>query len=107
MVSTQNVRLGVTDYDVQPVEQTQVGLVGPVLMGIALQGRDIASVTITVNRTALGKRGLGKLFDRGPLDILRDLHLGIAGIPSLIQGYGRKNLRLFGTPAPFLVGPPK
>ena len=88
----------------QPVEQTRIGIVGLVFMGVALQGWDIAHVTITVNRTALGKRGLGKPFDRGPLDILCDLHLGIAGLPPLIQGYSRKNLRLFRTSAPFLAG---
>lgn len=54
-------------------------------MGIALQSRDIASVSITANRTALGKRGLGKLFDRSPLDVLCNLYLGIAGIPPQTQ----------------------
>ena len=71
-------------------------------MGIALQSRDITSVTITVNCTALNKRSLGKFFDRGPLDILRDPHLGIEGIPPLTQGYSHKNLCLFRTPPPLL-----
>ena len=34
MVSTQDERLGVADYDMQPVEQTRIGIVGFVLMGI-------------------------------------------------------------------------
>ena len=29
-------------------------------------------------------RCFGKLFNRGPLDVLRDLYLGITGIPPLI-----------------------
>ena len=71
MISAQDERLGVADHDMQPMEQTQIGIVGLVLMGIALQSRDITPVTITVNCTALNKRSLGKFFDRGPLDILR------------------------------------
>ena len=102
MISTQDERLGVANHDMQPMEQTRVGIVGLVLMGIALQSRDIAPVTITVNRTARGKRSLGKFFDRGPPDILRDPHLGIEGIPTLIQKHSRKNFRLFRAPAPFL-----
>ena len=34
MVSTQDERLGIADYDMQPVEQTRIGIVGFVLMGI-------------------------------------------------------------------------
>ena len=63
MVSAQDEGLGVTDHDVQPMEQTRMGIVGLVLMGEALQSWDIAPVTIAVNRAALGKRSLGKLFD--------------------------------------------
>ena len=62
MVSTQDKRLGVADHDVQPMEQTRIGIVEFVLMGIALQSRDITPVTITVNCTARGKRSLGKIF---------------------------------------------
>ena len=102
MVSTQDERLGVTDYDVQPMEQARIGIVGFVLMGIALQSRDITPVTVTVDRTTLDKRSLGKFFDRGPLDILCDLHLGIERIPPLIQKDSHKNFRLFRAPAPFL-----
>ena len=75
MVSTQDERFGVADYDVQPMEQTRIGIAGFVLMGIALQSRDIASITIAVDRAPLSKCGLGKLFDRRPLDILRDLQV--------------------------------
>ena len=97
MVSTQDERLGVTDYDVQPMEQARIGIVGFVLMGIALQSRDITPVTITVNRTALDKRSLGKFFDRGPLDILRDPHLGTKTF-----AFSVPRPRFFPT-----VGPPK
>jgi hypothetical protein len=34
MVSTQDERLGIADYDMQPVEQTRIGIIGFVLMGI-------------------------------------------------------------------------
>ena len=56
MVSAQDEGIGVADYDMQPVEQTRIGVVGFVSMVIVLQCRDITPVTITVNRTALGKR---------------------------------------------------
>lgn len=71
-------------------------------MGTALQSRDIASVAIAVDCTVLGKRALGKLFDSGPLDILRDLHLDMAGISPHIQKYNCKNLLLFCATVPFL-----
>ena len=56
-----------------------------------------------MNRTALGKRSLGKFFDTGPLDLLCDPHLGIERIPPLIQRHGHKNFRLFCTTAPFFA----
>lgn len=62
------------------------------LVGIVLQGRDIASVTIAVDRAALGKCSLRKLFDRGLFDVLCDLYFGISRIPKLIQGYATKTL---------------
>jgi len=62
MIRTLDKRLGIADDDVQPVAQTGIGIVGLVLMDIVLQSRDITSITVTVNRTALGKRGLGELF---------------------------------------------
>lgn len=66
MIRAQDEGLGLADYNVQPVWQAGVGIIGLVLMGVALQGRDIASVAIAVDRTALGKRGLSKLFDICP-----------------------------------------
>lgn len=71
-------------------------------MGVVFQSRDIASVAITTDRTALGECSLGKLFDRDPLDVLHDPHFDIAWVSSLIQGYSHKNLCLFCTTAPFL-----
>ena len=62
MVSAQDEGLGVTDHDVQPMEQTRIRIVEFVLMGIALQSWDITPVTITVTCTARGKRSLGKIF---------------------------------------------
>ena len=86
-----------------------MGIVGFVLMGIALQSRDITPVTITVNRTALDKRSLGKFFDRGPLNILSNPHLSIEGISLLIQRRSHKTFA-FSVPRPRFfptVGPPK
>lgn len=38
MICAQDKRLGVADYDVQPMEQTRVRIVGLMLMGVVLQG---------------------------------------------------------------------
>lgn len=62
MIRAQDEGLGITNHNVQTVEQAGIGIIGLVLMGIVLQGRDIASVAIAVDRTALSKRGLGQTF---------------------------------------------
>lgn len=103
MVSTQDERLGVADHDVCPIKQTRMGIVGFVLMSIALHSRDITPVIITVNHTALDKRSLDKFFDRGPLDILRDPHFGIEGISPFTQRHSHKNFCLFRTAPPLIA----
>ena len=85
MIRTQDECLGIADHDVKPMKQAGVGIIRLVFMDKSLQCRDVTAVTVAPDRTALGKRRLGELFDRGPLDILRDLHLDVAGISPLIQ----------------------
>lgn len=77
MISSQYEGFGVAGDDVQPVEQAGIGVVRLVFMGIVLQRRDIAAVAVAANCASLGKRGLGKFFDRCPLDIRSDHHLEI------------------------------
>lgn len=68
------------DYNVQPVGQTRVGIVGPVLVSVALQRWDVAVVSVTSNGAALSKCGLRKFFGDCSLDIWNDYHREVAGI---------------------------
>ena len=101
MIGAQNKSLGIADDDVQPVEQTGIGIVWPVLMGIAFQCRDVTAVSIAVNHAAIGKSSVGKFFHRRLLDIGGYLHFQEARIAQLVQRQCHENLRLFRTPAPF------
>ena len=69
VISPQDERFGIANHDVQPVEQTGVGIVRLVFMGVALQCWDIAAVAIAPNGASLGKHRLGKFLDGCPLDI--------------------------------------
>lgn len=100
MICTENERFSVADCNVQPMEQAGIGIIWFVLMGIASQSWDIASVPIAVDDTAWGKCSLGKLFDRRPLDVLCELHLDMTRIPPLIQRHSRKDLCLFRSSTP-------
>ena len=75
VIGSQNERLGVADNDMQPVQQTGVGIVRFVLMGVAFQCRDVAAVAVAADRASLGKCRSGKFFDGCPLDVWSDPHL--------------------------------
>lgn len=77
MISSQDEGLGIAGDDVQPVEQAGIGDVRLVLMGVALQRRNVAAVAVAAPRVSLGKRGLGEFLDRCPLDVQSDHHLEI------------------------------
>ena len=77
VISSQDKGFGVAGDDVQPVEQAGIGIVRLVLMGVALQRRDVAAVAVAANYASLGKRGLGEFFDGCPFDIRSDHHLEI------------------------------
>ena len=80
VISPQDERFGIANHDVQPVEQTGVGIVRLVFMGVALQRRNIAAVAVTPNDAILGKRGSGKFLDGFSLDIRSDHHLEVERI---------------------------
>lgn len=77
VISSQDERFGIADHDVQPVEQTGVGIIRLVFVDVTLQCRDIAAVAIAPNGASLGKRSLGKFLDGCLLDIRSDHHLEV------------------------------
>ncbi len=58
MIGAQNKFLCVADYDVQPVEQTRIGIVRLVLVGVAFQRGDVTAVSIAVDHAAIGKSSI-------------------------------------------------
>lgn len=56
MMGVQNKYLGIADNNVQPIEKVGIGNVGAVLVGVALQRRDVTAITITVDYATIGKR---------------------------------------------------
>ena len=51
MIGTQDKRFGIADHDVQPMEKAGIGIVEFVFMSIAIQGRNVAAITIAVDFT--------------------------------------------------------
>lgn len=49
MIGTQDKRLSVAEHDVKPMEEAGIGIVGFVFMGEAIQGRNVAAITIGGN----------------------------------------------------------
>ena len=75
MISSQDERFGVADHDVQPVQQSGIGIVRLVFVGVSLQRRDVTAVAVAADYAALGKCGSSEFFDSCPLDIWSDPHL--------------------------------
>lgn len=44
MIGTQDKRFGVADHDVQPMKKAEIGILGFMFMGVALQGRNIIAI---------------------------------------------------------------
>lgn len=80
VISSQDERFSVADHDVQPVQQSGVGIVRLVFVGVALQRWDVAAVAVTVDCAAIGKGKLGEFFDRCPLDVWSDQHFEVERI---------------------------
>ena len=100
MIGTQDKRLSVVDHDVQPMEKAKIGGVGVAFMGVAIQGRNVTGIAITVDLTAIGEGGMGKFLHRCLLDIGRYPHFQKAVIASFLQRQRRENLCLFCAPPP-------
>ncbi len=77
MISAQYERLGVSNHDMQPMEQTGIGIVSLMLMGKVSQGWDVAAIPVAADHTAFCKGGFGKFSDGGLLDIGCDPHFQI------------------------------
>ena len=58
MIGTPDKCLGVADDDVQPVEQTRIGIIGSVLMGVAFQRWDVTAITVAVDHAVISKGGV-------------------------------------------------
>ena len=71
--------------NVQPMEQSRVGIVNFMLVDESFQSWDVTAIPVAVNLTTRGKSGVGKLLYRRLLDIWCLLHLQKAGIAPLIQ----------------------
>ena len=80
MIGSQNECFGVADHNVQPVQQTRVGIERLVLMGVAIQRWNVTAVAITADCAASSKRETGKFSDGCLLDVWRDHHLEIERI---------------------------
>ena len=64
MIGAQDKCLGVADDDVQPVEQTGIGIVGSMLVGVAFQRRDVTAITVAVDHASISKGSVGKFLHR-------------------------------------------
>ena len=99
VIGTQNKSLGITDDDVQPMEETGIGIVWPVLMGIAFQRRDVAAVSIAVDHAAISKSSVGKFLHRCLLAIGGYLHFQKARLPNSFRDNATKT-SAFSVPRP-------
>ena len=80
MIGSQNECFGVSDHDVQPVQQTRVGIERLVLMGVAFQRWNVTAIAITADCAASSKRESSKFSDGCLLDVWCDHHLEIERI---------------------------
>lgn len=103
VIGTQDKCLGVTDYDVQPMERPAAGSIRLVLMDIPLQCWDVTVVAIVVDLTSIGKGSMNKFSYRCLLYIRDYPHFQEAGIAPLIQRQCRENLNLFCAAAPLFA----
>lgn len=61
VVGFQNECLGIADHNMQPVEHTAVGVIGLILVGVILKGRDITAVPVAAHGAADRKGTVDKL----------------------------------------------
>lgn len=85
------------------MEQAGIGIVGLVFMRKTFQRRDVTAIAVAADHAVFRKGGLGEFSDRSLLEVGRDLHLEMAGIPMTVQRQGHKNLRFLCSPAPFFA----
>lgn len=86
-----------------PVDAEQQTAVSQGNGAIAFQSRDITTVAIAVNRTAVGKGSVSKLLHTRPLDIGCHTHFQKARVAPLIQRQCRKDFGLFCAQAPLFL----
>ena len=75
MIGTQNESFGVAEHDVQPVQQTGVGIERLVLMGVAFQRWNVTAVAITADCAASSKCESGKFSDGCLPDVCGGIHI--------------------------------
>lgn len=62
MIGAEDKRLGSATDDMQPTKHTGIRYIWLLLVGIALQHRDVAAVIVGAEHTGISKSGTGKIF---------------------------------------------
>lgn len=78
MIGPQNECFRIAYHDMEPMEQTGTGIVGPMLVRKIFQGWDVTAITIAADCAVFGEGGLSKFSDGSLLDIGSNLHFVMA-----------------------------
>ena len=86
MIGTQNESFRIADHDMQPMKQTENGIVGLMLVRKIFRGWYVTAITVAADHAVFCEGGLSKFSAGSLFDIGRDLHFEMAWIPLAVQG---------------------